>query len=68
MKEVSEAEFSAAVEAAQNAVKLSRLRKYLRPILEREAKGIAIAAARSISDFEAMKRASEMLRRIEEEE
>lgn len=64
---VSEEEFEAACEAAHNLVKLGRLRSYLRPILEREAKGIAAAAAHGISDFEAMKRATEMLNRIEEE-
>ena len=61
-------EFSAVCEAAQDTVKLGRLRAYLRPILIQNAKNISQAAAHGISDFEAMKRGTERLRQIEEEE
>lgn len=68
MKISSEKEWNEAVDAAQCKAKLGRLRAYLRPILIQQAKNIASAAASGISDFEAMKRGTEMLRRIEDEE
>ncbi len=68
IREVSNAEFDTVCNQAQELVKLGRLRAYLRPILAQQAKNIASAAARGISDFEAMKRGREMLARIENEE
>ncbi len=65
--EVTAEEYEQACEAAQNLVKLGRLRAYLRPILKQQAMNVASAAACSISDFEAMKRGREMLERIENE-
>lgn len=67
-KEVTAEEYESACEAAQNLVIIGRLRAYLRPILKQQAKNIAQAAASGISDLEAMKRAREMLSRIEDED
>jgi hypothetical protein len=68
VKYLSRSEWNKAVKVAQDKVRLGRLRRYLRPILAQQAKNIAAAAANGISNFEAMKRGAEMLRRIEEEE
>lgn len=67
-REVTEQEWTEACAVAQDRVKLGRLRAYLLPGLIQDSKNIASAAACSISDFEAMRRGKDMLRRIESEE